>query len=192
LAEVLGDIPRLAATANVPEAGERLVRALRARLAAVADAVGEAADRPRVIALEWLDPPYVGGHWVPEMIELAGGVDALGVPGSKSRVATWDELRECRPEVAVVMPCGLYADEAREQALVHREELASLGVERAWAVDAASSFSRPGPRLIDGIELLGHLLHPDCFPAPPEIAWHALSAELRAPAVGAKNHRMDG
>jgi iron complex transport system substrate-binding protein len=180
LAEVLDDVPRLASAAGVPESGERLLDGLRARLAAVERAVAATAERPSVVALEWLDPPYIGGHWVPEMIEIAGGSDALGEPGGRSRVASWDELRGCGADVAVAMPCGLYADEAREQALAHRGELASLGVERAWAVDAASSFSRPGPRLVDGTELLAHLLHPAAAPAPDGIAWHPIAAELSA------------
>jgi iron complex transport system substrate-binding protein len=184
LSEVLGDVSTLAAAAGVPEAGERLLAALHERLAAIARALGPAAERPSVLALEWLEPPYVGGHWVPEMIEIAGGADPLGEAGSKSRVASWDELRECGAEVAVVMPCGLYADEAREQALAHGDELATLGVERAWAVDAASSFSRPGPRLIDGIELLAHLLHPDAQPPPVGIAWHPIAEELAAARAG--------
>jgi iron complex transport system substrate-binding protein len=180
LSEVLDDIPVLAAATNVPEAGERLGSGLRERLAAVQRAVGSNAERPRVVALEWLDPPYVGGHWVPEMIEIAGGSNVIGESGSRSRVATWDELRGCGAEAVVLMPCGLYADEAREQALAHREELANLGVERAWAVDAASSFSRPGPRLIDGTELLAHLLRPGSLPAPAGIAWHSIAQELGA------------
>jgi iron complex transport system substrate-binding protein len=182
LAEVLDDVPRLASAAGVPESGDRLLAGLRARLAAVERAVAGTAERPGVVALEWLDPPYIGGHWVPEMIEIAGGSDALGEPGGRSRVASWEELRDCGADVAVAMPCGLYADEAREQALAHRGELASLGVGRAWAVDAASSFSRPGPRLVDGTELLAHLLHPAAVPAPDGIAWHPIAAEISVAA----------
>jgi iron complex transport system substrate-binding protein len=108
------------------------------------------------------------------MIAAAGGIDALGIaPGERSREVDWDEVAAARPEVVVVMPCGLYAAEAEAEALRHRRRLASLGAER-HAVDAASSFSRPGPRLADGVELLGHLLHPDRVPPPAELEWRSL------------------
>jgi iron complex transport system substrate-binding protein len=124
----------------------------------------------------------VGGHWVPEMIDIAGGEDVLGEPGSKSRVVEWEEVAAARPQVAVVMPCGMYADEAAEQARLNRERLQALGAERVVAVDAASSFSRPGPRLVDGVELLGHILHADSIPAPEGIAWEELAWESTAPS----------
>jgi iron complex transport system substrate-binding protein len=149
----------------VPERGPALRDELAARLDAVREAVA-GAPRPRVAALEWLDPPFLGGHWVPEMIEIAGGEDVLGAVGEKSRTADWDEVARARPEIALVMPCGLYVDEAGEQAIAYREELERLGADRIVAVDAASSFSRPGPRLADGVELVAHLLHPDRIAAP--------------------------
>jgi iron complex transport system substrate-binding protein len=170
LAEVLDDSVRLAEATGERQRGVHLRAGLEARLNRVREAVaGE--PRPRVAALEWLDPPYIGGHWVPEMIEAAGGTDPLGEPGRKSRVASWEEIRGAQPEVVVVMPCGLYADEALEQALEHREEIESLGADRVLAVDAAASFSRPGPRLVDGAELLAHLLHPDSAPSPVGMGW---------------------
>ena len=131
--------------------------------------------RPRVAALEWLDPVYTAGHWVPEMIAAAGGIDALGTePGERSRVVEWDELAAARPDVVVVMPCGLYAAEAEAEAQRHRRRLAALGAERIVAVDAASSFSRPGPRLADGVELLGHLLHPGEVDPPAGLEWREI------------------
>ncbi len=160
LAEVLDDLVRLAQATGDPGRGERLRTELGARLDTVRDAVAGAAP-PRVAALEWLDPLYAGGHWVPEMIALAGGEDVLGEPGAKSRTVEWDEVVAAAPEVVVVMPCGLYADEAAVQAREHGERLRALGARQVVAVDAASSFSRPGPRLVDGVELLAHLLHPD-------------------------------
>src|ERR671916_638576 len=105
LGEVLGDIPRLAEAAGVPEAGEELVAAAGERLEAVERAVQD-APRPRGAALEWMDPIYIGGHWVPQMIELAGGEDLLGLPGERSRTAGWDEVEAAAPDVAIVMPCG--------------------------------------------------------------------------------------
>jgi iron complex transport system substrate-binding protein len=173
LEEVFADLPRLAAACDVADRGDRLRNGLIARVEAVRAAVAGEPE-PRVVALEWLDPPYAGGHWVPDMIDAAGGTDALGRAGEKSRTVTWDELEAAKPDVAVVMPCGLYADEAAEQALARADELGSLGPARAFAVDAASSFSRPGPRLADGVELLGHLLHPDQVAAPTGLAWREL------------------
>lgn len=173
LDEVLDDLVRLADAASVQGRGEVLRRELRARLDAVSAAV-DGAPRPRVAALEWLDPPFVGGHWVPEMIVAAGGTSTVGAPGEKSRTATWKEIAATQPDVAVAMPCGLYADEALDEAERHREELKSLGVGACFAVDAAASFSRPGPRLVDGVELLGHLLHPDLVAAPAGAGWRAL------------------
>jgi iron complex transport system substrate-binding protein len=165
LGEVLADIPRLASAAGVEEAGERLVEELGERLEAVERAVEDAA-RPRVAALEWLDPIYIGGHWVPQMIELAGGVDVLGQPGEKSRTAEWAELEALPIDVVISMPCGYYAEQAAAETMAQRERLAQLGA-RVIAVDAAAYFSRPGPRLVEGVELLGHLLHPELVPAPP-------------------------
>ena len=170
LDEVLSDLVRLGKACGVTDRGERLQGVLRARLAAVADAV-VGGDRSSVVALEWLDPPFIGGHWVPEMIEIAGGTDALGRAGVKSRTATWEDINAAQAEVAMVMPCGLYADEAAEQALVCSDELRATGADAIWAVDAASSFSRPGPRLVDGVQLLGHLLHPDRVEAPEGLAY---------------------
>jgi iron complex transport system substrate-binding protein len=165
LGEVLADVPRLASAAGADEAGEQLASESAERIAAVERAV-EGAPRPRVAALEWLGPVFIGGHWVPQMIEVAGGEDLLGQPGEKSRTVEWAEVEATRPDVVVSMPCGLYAEEAAVETMRHRERLAALGA-RVIAVDAAAYFSRPGPRLVEGLELLGHLLHPELVPAPP-------------------------
>jgi iron complex transport system substrate-binding protein len=178
LGEVLADLPRLAEAAGADEAGERLVEESGERLDAVSQAV-EGAPRPRVAALEWLDPVYVGGHWVPQMVELAGGEDVLGLPGERSRTVGWDELEAARPEVIVSMPCGYYAERAAKETLDQAASLAPLGA-RVIAVDAAAYFSRPGPRLVDGVEWLGHLLHPDLVPAPAEGT--AITLDLSRPA----------
>ncbi len=164
LGEVLADLPRLAEAAGDPDAGERLVADAAARVEAVEAAVRD-APRPRVAALEWLDPVYAGGHWVPQMVQLAGGEDVLGLPGEKSRTVEWAEVAAMSPEVVVSMPCGLYAEEAAAETVRHRERLSELGA-RVVAVDAAAYYSRPGPRLVDGVELMAHLLHPDLVPAP--------------------------
>jgi iron complex transport system substrate-binding protein len=166
IGEVLADVRTLALAAGVPEAGERLLAEAADRLDRVSEAVA-GADRPRVLALEWLDPPYAGGHWVPQMVELAGGEDALGLPGEKSRVFDWAEAEAAQASIAVSMPCGYGTERAAEETRGHLEQLAALGLDRVLAVDASSYFSRPGPRLVDGVELLAHVLHPDRVPAPP-------------------------
>jgi iron complex transport system substrate-binding protein len=167
LGEVIADLRRLGVAAEVPEEAEELIIALGNRLDAVAAAVADADSQPPVLALEWLDPPYVGGHWVPQMIEHAGGVDMLGFAGEKSRVASWEEIEASAPRVVVAMPCGYGADRAATEAFSYAERLGRLEAERIVAVDASSYFSRPGPRLVDGIELLAHVLHPDLVGPPP-------------------------
>jgi iron complex transport system substrate-binding protein len=168
IGEVLADVPRLADAAEASEAGSRLAGTAAARLDRVRASV-EGAPRPRVAALEWLDPVFVGGHWVPQMIDFAGGEDVLGLPGERSRTASWDELRAVEPEVVVVMPCGYDLDGAAEAATIYAEPLAELEA-RVVAVDAAAYFSRPGPRLVDGVELLAFILHPDRAALPLDVA----------------------
>ena len=167
IGEVLADVRALGEEADEVDAAEELIEACADRLDAVQDAV-ETGDPLRVAALEWLDPVYVGGHWVPQMVELAGGEDVLGFAGEKSRVASWDEVAAARPELVVSMPCGYYAEQAAKETIDRAERLAALGADRVVAVDAAAYFSRPGPRLVDGVELLAHLIHPDRVEPPPE------------------------
>jgi iron complex transport system substrate-binding protein len=175
-------MPRLGEAAGVSDAGDALASEAARRIDAVREAVAGAA-RPRVVALEWLDPVYVGGHWVPQMVELAGGEEMLGRPGERSRTADWAELEAVRPEVVVSMPCGYYAEVAAQEALRHRDRLRALGAGRVFAVDAAAYFSRPGPRLVDGVELLAHLLHPDRVAPPPERRFVELDLGRSAPVV---------
>jgi iron complex transport system substrate-binding protein len=182
LGEVLADVPRLAEAASVPDAGAALADRLAERIDAVTDAVSDAGRRPRVAALEWLDPVFAGGHWVPQMIDLAGGEDALGMAGERSRTVEWSEVAASAPEVVVSMPCGYGTERAARETLAQDERLRALGA-TVVAVDASSYFSRPGPRLVDGIELLAHLLHPDRVAAPPadRFAW----LDLERPASAA-------
>jgi len=170
LGEVLEDVTRLGAAAGIEARAADLRAELEARLAAVRAAVA-GAGAPRVIALEWLDPPFVGGHWIPEMIAFAGGIDVAGPPGAKSPEVEWEALAGLDPDLVVVMPCGMYVEDSLAQAREHRERIAALGATRVVAVDAASTYSRPGPRLIDGTELLAHLIHPDRAAAPGGIAF---------------------
>ena len=177
LGDVLDDVVRLGEAAGIAEHAGDVRGALERRLEAVGEAVGGEA-RPRVLALEWLDPPFLGGHWIPEMIALAGGQDAIGRAGQKSAQVEWDDLAGLEPDVIVAMPCGWYLDDSRAQALAHRERLDPLGAQRVFAVDAASTFSRPGPRLVDGVELLGHLLHPGRVQPPAGIGFAELTPQI--------------
>lgn len=183
LGEMLEDVIRLGEATGAEAEAHDLRGELEGRLATIRAAVSGAA-RPRVIALEWLDPPYVGGHWIPEMVSIAGGDDVAGPPGLKSPEVQWGELSGLNPDVAIAMPCGWYVEESRAQAVEHWERIAALGAGRVFAVDAASTFSRPGPRLVDGVELLGHLLHPDLVDPPGNIGF----AEVRAPGRPMSGH----
>ncbi len=178
LAEVLENAVEVAEAAGRPEAGTTLKAEMESRIERVRAAVA-GRERPTVLALEWLDPPFTGGHWVPEMIEVAGGLDLIGRPGLKSAEHDWSELEGLDPNLAVVMPCGYDADEAATQAHEYIERIRSTGAERIVAVDAAASFSRPGPRLIDGIELLAGLLHPDAALEEGKIEHRELDAGER-------------
>ncbi|MBV9196180.1 MAG: cobalamin-binding protein [Solirubrobacterales bacterium] len=164
--EVLGDARTLAQATDRKDAGVELVRDASARIDRIRLAV-RGARRPRVAALEWLDPPFVAGHWTPQLIEYAGGEDVLGFAGEPSEERGWEELQRSQPDVVIVMPCGFDVEFAYREAEMHREELAAIGAGEVVAVDAAAYFSRPGPRIVDGLELLGHILHPEVVPEAP-------------------------
>ena len=179
LGEMLEDVIRLGEATGMAAEAHDMRGELEGRLATVGAAVS-GTKHPRVIALEWLDPPFVGGHWIPEMISIAGGEDVAGPPGLKSPEVQWGALSGLGPDVVIAMPCGWYVGESHAQALEHWDWIATLGASRVFAVDAASTFSRPGPRLVDGVELLGHVLHPDLVDPPGNIGF----AEVRTPAGG--------
>jgi iron complex transport system substrate-binding protein len=172
--EVLGDARTLAQATDRKDAAVELVRDAAARIDRVRLAV-RGAHRPRVVALEWLDPPFAAGHWTPQLIEYAGGEDVLGFPGENSEERMWDEVAAVQPDIVIVMPCGYDAEIAHREAEMHRDQLASIGAGEVVAVDAASYFSRPGPRLVEGLELLAHILHPELVAQPPA---QALTVEL--------------
>ncbi len=174
IGEALGDVRTLAEATDRRDEGVALVHDASMRIDRVRLAV-RAARRPRVAALEWLDPPFVAGHWTPQLVDYAGGEDVLGLAGEPSEVTSWELVAAAQPDVVVVMPCGYDAPRAREEAETYRDRLDSLGAGPVVAVEAAAYFSRPGPRLVDGLELLAWLLHPDRFPEPPPAAEaHAL------------------
>jgi iron complex transport system substrate-binding protein len=163
LADVFEDIRRVGELTSRADRAAGLLEGLQVRLDVVRAAVAD-KPRPRVLALEWLDPPFAGGHWVPEMIALAGGEDTVASPGDHSVRLTWEQIAVVDPDVLVVMPCGF--DEAGAAAqietIAHRPEWQSLRAvreERVHPVDANGCFSRPGPRLVDGIERLAAIFH---------------------------------
>jgi iron complex transport system substrate-binding protein len=170
LSEVWGDVRRVGqATAHEREA-EAVATSLDRRVAAIARTAARAESRPRVLCLEWLDPYYVGGHWVPEMVRLAGGEDVLGRLGRPSYRASAEQIMSSRPDVIVLMPCGYDLERAARE---FRLDLLPAGAPtpaavragRVFAVNANAYFSRPGPRLADGVALLAHLFHPELFPS---------------------------
>jgi iron complex transport system substrate-binding protein len=175
--EVLGDARTLAQATDSKDAAVDLVREASARIDRVRLLTRTARRRPRVVALEWLDPPFAAGHWTPQLIEFAGGDDMLGLPGENSAQTTWEEVAAVEPDVVIVMPCGYDAEIAHREAEMHRDQLAAVGAGEVIAVDASAYYSRPGPRIIDGLELLAHILHPELVPNPGPPA-RALTVEL--------------
>jgi len=142
-----------------------LIARQRARVDTVRLAVRK-AQRVPVAAIEWFDPVFVAGHWTPQIIDLAGGIDVLGFPGEPSERSTWETVAAAAPRVVVAMPCGYDAERSRAEAAAHADALRTVDAERVVAVDASAYFSRPGPRLVDGLELMAHILHPDLVPEP--------------------------
>jgi iron complex transport system substrate-binding protein len=165
LAEVLASIGTVGRATDTHESAAALVRELQGRLQRIAGAVA-GRPRPRLAVLEWTDPPFSAGHWVPDMVTAAGAESVLGVAGRRSQQVEWAAVGAARPDVIVVAPCGYGLDGARQLA----EEMVARGVVRrgvpVWAVDADAAFVRPGPRLVDGVEALAHIAHPDAVNAP--------------------------
>ncbi len=174
IGEVLGDARTLAQATDRKDAAVALVSDAAERIDRIRLATKDAR-RLRVAALEWLDPPFAAGHWTPQLIAFAGGEDVLGLPGESSEERTWDEVIASRPDVVIVMPCGYDAEIAHREAEMHRDQLAAVGAGEVVAVNAAAYFSRPGPRIVDGLELLAHILHPELVPEAPA---EALTVEL--------------
>ena len=202
IADIFGDIARVADAAGVPERAEPVVAALNERLDTVRRSVGVVRERsstqsssrpegtrspqsssPRIALLEWLDPPFVAGHWGPEMIANAGGIDVLGVAGEKSVRIRWEQLRDAAPEVIVVAPCGYDIARARAD-LVQAplpawwDDLPAVRSGRVYVMDGNAYISRPGPRAVEGTEILARLLHPDAFADGA-----AIGAQLAAASV---------
>jgi len=175
LDDVFGDVERVGAALDRPERAAEVVADLRERVDAVRERTTDlpAAERPRTAVLDWLAPPMVAGHWVPEIVDIAGGEYGMADPGDRSRPREWADVRAYDPELLVAGPCGFDLDQTRENLDDLRErpgyaDLAAVEAERAWAVDGHHLLNRPGPRLVETLEVLAGVLHPDRFPAPPE------------------------
>jgi iron complex transport system substrate-binding protein len=181
LSEMLEEVVRLGEATGMEEHAHELRGELEGRLATVRAAVAGTGS-PRVIALQRLDPPRVGGFWIPEMISIAGGEDVAGDPGLNPPAVGWGELASLGADVVVVMP-EVETDDAQALAMEHWESIAALGAIRSYAVDG-TVFAHPGPQLIDGVELLGHVLHPDLVDPPGNVGFAPLRAPASRPAPG--------
>jgi iron complex transport system substrate-binding protein len=168
LADLWQDVQRVAAALAVPERGQSLTASLQAQMEAIAEKAKDLAARPTVACLEWLDPLMAAGNWVPELVEMAGGVNLFGAVGRHAPALTWEQLRQRDPDIIVALPCGL--DLART-----REEMACLTARSGWAdlqavrrrqvfvTDGNQYFNRPGPRLVESLEILAEIFHPQVF-----------------------------
>lgn len=190
---VIGDVITVGRATGREQPARTLAGGLRQRLDAVRAATAGAVKR-RVMTLEWLDPPMPGGHWVPEMVEIAGGISEPIKPGEASRKVPWEEMRSFEPEVIVLMPCGFGEERAAREAdalgrLAGWINLAAVRSAEVYVVDANHFFSRPSPRLVEGTEILAHILHPDRWPhrpagpvlkliGPPDGDWSPVFAPL--------------
>lgn len=172
LEDVLADMERVGRVCGAEEAARVATGSLRARIDRVAARAAKAEVRPSTLCLEWLDPLFLAGHWVPEMVELAGGYDDLTPPGTPSRRIEGRDIALAAPEVAVLMPCGFDLGRTCHEAprvtmAPWWTDLPAARANRVWTVDGSAYFNRPGPRLVDGLEILAPILHPELFPTPP-------------------------
>lgn len=168
LADVWEDIRRVGDATHRRRDAQALALAIEQQVAAIEMQAARASARPRVLCLEWLDPFYVGGHWVPEMVSKAGGEDVLGMAGKPSFKVTAEQIAQSHAEIILVMPCGYNAVRAAAEWRAFNppeswHDLPAIRQNRIFAVDANSYFSRPGPRLADGVAILAHILHPEIF-----------------------------
>jgi iron complex transport system substrate-binding protein len=163
LDEVLGTILAVGERTGAADRAERVVAGLRSRLARLAARVA-GRPRPRVALVEWVDPPFAAGHWIPDLVTAAGGEPVAARPGQRSAELTWPEIAAARPDLIIVTPCGYHLAGAVAQAAAVTAALPGVPV---WAIDGDSLVVRPGPRLVDGAEAIAAILHPDAVPAPP-------------------------
>jgi iron complex transport system substrate-binding protein len=186
--EIFSNIETVAALCEVPERGAKLVADLRRRLKKIESLVTEQIRNPKsqipnALMLEWLEPPFSPGHWVPEQVEIAGGRCLLGKAGAKSVTTTYAEIYESKPEILVLIPCGYYTEDILRQLenTIFPEnwrKMPAIANDAVWALDATSYFSRPAPRVVDGAEILAKIFHPEIFGAPAKSEAVRVSREL--------------
>lgn len=180
LADIANNIREIGTAAGCGGAAEKWIALNFGRIDEIARVGAQCASRPRVFCMEWFDPIYSSGHWIPEMVRIAGGVDELGQEGQYSEPTAWDRVLEWAPEVLVLMPCGHHLDKVLQlapqlQSLPGWSDLPAVQNSQVYAVDASSYFARPGPRIVQGTELLAHLIHPEAFSwSGPETAYRRL------------------
>jgi len=173
IGDIFENIKTVGELAGVTDRAKQLIAELQNRLDLVREKTANLQHRPTTFMLEWLEPPFAPGHWVPEQVEFAGGTVLLGEAGLPSVTTTFERIRESNPEVMVLIPCGYYTDDILRQ-LEFTEfpddwrEIDAIKNGRVWALDATSYFSRPGPRVVDGVEILAKILHPDIYGEPAE------------------------
>lgn len=178
LDEMLNDIRRVGSVIERSPLAEALVKRLEDRMYTVHERlVNAAVPRPRVAVLEWTDPIYNSGHWVPQMVRRAGGIEVMAKAGERSRVVTMREVVAAKPDTVIIAPCGYGVERAAAEgkAQLERPEWSDLARLRVWAMDSGGLLSRPGPRLADGVETLAQIFHPMVFPRPPRSRAVALS-----------------
>ena len=169
--DIFANIRLVGELTNRSKAADDIVNELRCRLDNVRAQAGKFSNRPRTLMLEWLEPPFAPGHWVPEQVALAGGDHAFGKAGQRSVTTTAEEIRAYAPEVIVLIPCGYYKEDILRQLPDANlpegwNDLPAVKTNQVWAVDATSYFSRPGPRVVDGVEILAKILHPEVSGSP--------------------------
>ena len=174
IADIFDNIKLIGELCGVSERAEKVVNDLQNRLELVRTACGSGrVNRPNVFMLEWLEPPFSPGHWVPEQVEIAGGIALLGKSGAKSVTTTYEEIYESNPDVMVMIQCGYYTEDILRQLEnttfpANWREIPAIKNGEVWALDASSYFSRPAPRVVDGAEILAKIFHPEIFGAPTE------------------------
>jgi iron complex transport system substrate-binding protein len=169
LEQIFDNLREIGQATGSLEKAEELIASSRSILDHIAEVARGASSRPRIFCMEWLDPVYCSGHWVPEMVRIAGGADHLGHEGSDSVRVAWEDVLAWAPEVLIIMPCGFHLDQVVEltpklPAMAGWRELPAVQQGKVYAVDASSYFARPGPRVVEGTELLAHIIHPEMFP----------------------------
>ena len=185
LGDILATISLVGNLTGCDTTADAVVAGLRQRIDTVAARASQATTRPRVYCMEWIEPPFSAGHWIPEMVRIAGGEEVLGHEGEPSARVTWQEVAGAAPEVVAVMPCGFNTERAiRELAVVRdRSEwrrLPAVAADAVWVTDGSAFFSRPGPRIVDGLEILAHAVHPERFPTPPPHSLRKWAGSLTA------------